>query len=100
MRIRKSLPALICISLLLVGCVSQSEFDQVQNEKRSTEEKLVNIEKDLELVRKNVERQANELNKISVENLQLKEKIALYRSAINPNSYSNNYNTNVEEEQK
>ncbi|GGH27429.1 hypothetical protein [Paenibacillus segetis] len=102
MRTGKSLFSFICISLLLAGCVSQSEFDQVKKEKLANEEKLVSLEKDLKLMRKKVDDQANELtqmNQIGSENNQLKEKLDLYRSESNPDSKeNNNYNSTLEEE--
>ncbi|MBD8498717.1 hypothetical protein [Paenibacillus arenosi] len=98
MRTKKVLLSLICISLFLVGCVSQNEFDQVQNEKKSTEEKLITVEKELESERKKVESQTSELTQVSNENKQLKEKLALYRSESNPSMNTNNHNTTVEEE--
>ncbi|KKO53453.1 hypothetical protein [Paenibacillus sp. DMB20] len=102
MKLCKSFISLIGISLVLAGCVSQKDFNQVKNEKKTTEEKLASLEKELELARKKIDDQAKELiqtNQITNENRELKEKLDLYRSEANPkNNNVNNYNTTVEDE--
>lgn len=102
MKVQAGIISVMCISLLLAGCVSQSELDQVKDDKKVLEEKLASKENELITAQGKVEEQASELQQlqqITDENKSLKEKLLLYRSEANPSASNEpNYNTSVEEE--
>ncbi|WP_251502467.1 hypothetical protein [Paenibacillus polysaccharolyticus] len=102
MKVKAGIISVMCIPLLLAGCVSQSELDQVMNEKKVLEEKLVSQGNDLKTAQEKVEAQEGELQQlkgVTDENNSLKEKLLLYRSEANPKvSNESNYNTTAEEE--
>jgi len=90
------------LSLLLAGCVSQSKYDTLEQEKADLSTQLATIKGDLDKSKKKAEEQAKQLverDEVLKENKQLKEKLDLYRQQVNPNSVdTNQQNLTIEEE--
>lgn len=99
----KKLSIIVCIiPFLLVGCVSQSDYDTLEKEKGELSDQLSAVVADLDSNKKKLDEQAKqlvELEQLHSENEQLKKKLDLYRSEVNSKAeQGSNYNSTVEEE--
>lgn len=90
------------IPFLLVGCVSQSNYDTLEKERSELSAQLATVVADLDSSKEKLEEQAKQLaehEQLLSENEQLKKKLDLYRSEANPKAdQSSNYNSTAEEE--